>query len=909
VLRRTQKLFLSIIALAVCFMLGATFWLERYVRDHDRASSARARAAENAEHIAEAQQIRKAASCARAANVSAGKIEALTRELAELQRELRLAEENQQRQLAKLQSQQWTLSSTPANTGAETSARGTSVARPAPPAGPQLNEMCTHAFVAVPRPNTCSVHPGNKAVWCYVRDMRIDNTKIRKSEPDRCPTTLGPKALAEVNAPDDPWLPKYEMGAFSAPIPLQNNVLPHRPVGYYVHDVVEAFTREPLSESNRCRHWVQEHTFFITRYDYVNLFHTTADWFNVFTLRVAVQHDVLHKATAPTTFKLPRLPRSRDSPGMGGVIWLDGHQTGNLDATWRALFGSAHFVGDLGAFPSERGTCFRHAHFVPAGYSTAIWSNSAPAVPPPCHALMERFVWEMFSAHRLSVVKVRMVPGTALLIDRTPHRMHPRSCDPKHDDMKHDKKCEARRYLTNTKNVSMALSQQGWKVRVADLSVLTMREQLEAVRTSEAIVGLHGAGMSHLLFASERARVLELTPQPGLTMFKYFAEWRPHVRYFRGQISGTCTKWCTLKLKKLLCGMAATSHHAGAEAWPCPGLGEVRSDETRRRVVGAGPDSTEADPEFMRERSGSERSVPPPTSARPPPTFSTLDKSGHRLAVIVPFRDDGGDYKLAQGLGRWENLKEFVPLICAHLSKAERAFEVVVAEEVHGQPWNKGKLFNAAYLTLQRENSTGGVPKSDFFVFHDVDQIPTSPKNTYSFPASRPVHLVRSTAQNPNFNYDVVGGALLITGAQFEKVDGYSNRFEGWGQEDQDMAHRIKHHIAKGYDRLDTKIGRYRALKHPRVKGLDVTKQFNHNGNFLRATKQGKPGGGGLSDLEFDVLKDTTLPGDVYRCAGGPAVRKLTFGFKPEPPVSNDPLAASDPNVWHQNKKAEEHGR
>ena len=35
------------------------------------------------------------------------------------------------------------------------------------------------------------------------------------------------------------------------------------------------------------------------------------------------------------------------------------------------------------------------------------------------------------------------------------------------------------------------------------------------------------------------------------------------------------------------------------------------------------------------------------------------------------------------------------------------------------------------------------------------------------------------------FTYDVVGGVLIITKAQYTAVNGYSNAFAGWGQEDQ----------------------------------------------------------------------------------------------------------------------------
>ena len=39
--------------------------------------------------------------------------------------------------------------------------------------------------------------------------------------------------------------------------------------------------------------------------------------------------------------------------------------------------------------------------------------------------------------------------------------------------------------------------------------------------------------------------------------------------------------------------------------------------------------------------------------------------------------------------------------------------------------------------------------------------------------------------------YDTLyGGATAFTGAEYEKVNGYSNTFYGWGGEDDDMGNR-----------------------------------------------------------------------------------------------------------------------
>merc|ERR1712038_49886 len=57
------------------------------------------------------------------------------------------------------------------------------------------------------------------------------------------------------------------------------------------------------------------------------------------------------------------------------------------------------------------------------------------------------------------------------------------------------------------------------------------------------------------------------------------------------------------------------------------------------------------------------------------------------------------------------------------------------------------------------------------------------------------------------------GGVVAMTVQHFKQVNGFSNRFWGWGGEDDDMANRI---FANGLyiSRYPSTISRYRSLKH-----------------------------------------------------------------------------------------------
>ena len=64
---------------------------------------------------------------------------------------------------------------------------------------------------------------------------------------------------------------------------------------------------------------------------------------------------------------------------------------------------------------------------------------------------------------------------------------------------------------------------------------------------------------------------------------------------------------------------------------------------------------------------------------------------------------------------------------------------------------------------------------------------------------------------------DIFGGVSALTTEQFRKVNGFSNKFWGWGAEDDDMSNRLKAH---GFyiSRYPANIARYTMMSHLKVK-------------------------------------------------------------------------------------------
>lgn len=208
-------------------------------------------------------------------------------------------------------------------------------------------------------------------------------------------------------------------------------------------------------------------------------------------------------------------------------------------------------------------------------------------------------------------------------------------------------------------------------------------------------------------------------------------------------------------------------------------------------------------------------------------SYSKIAPGKHRLAVIVPFRD--GCAKDSQGGGRLANLHEFVPYMINFLSEQNIDFEIFIVEQVKKGLFNKGFLFNTGFL-LAKDNF-------DYVALHDVDQVPENPKLLYTYPSGNtPWHMCVS---NSRTNYEpayegMVGGVLLMTSAQYDAVNGFSNTYWSWGQEDDDMYNRIRG-VHGQVQRPSADVGRFRALDHERVMGLDETPRFRTQREELKA--------------------------------------------------------------------------
>ncbi len=136
-----------------------------------------------------------------------------------------------------------------------------------------------------------------------------------------------------------------------------------------------------------------------------------------------------------------------------------------------------------------------------------------------------------------------------------------------------------------------------------------------------------------------------------------------------------------------------------------------------------------------------------------------------KLGIIVPYRN------------RYQHLQEFKKLIVDYLeSKSYKNYLIIIVEQDDAKLFNRGMLCNIGFIEAQRN-------KCDYIVIHDIDMIPIDVDYSYS---DVPIHL--ATDNIPFESY--FGGMTLFPSSTFEKINGFSNLYWGWGFEDDDLRYR-----------------------------------------------------------------------------------------------------------------------
>ncbi|KAL4232506.1 Beta-1 [Mactra antiquata] len=200
------------------------------------------------------------------------------------------------------------------------------------------------------------------------------------------------------------------------------------------------------------------------------------------------------------------------------------------------------------------------------------------------------------------------------------------------------------------------------------------------------------------------------------------------------------------------------------------------------------------------------------------------------IVVVIPYRN------------REDQLKSFMHYMHPFLQSKNLSYQMVVVEMTPGLEFNRAMLLNIGFI--ESMNATD----NQCFIFHDVDLLPEKTYTPYNCDTS-PRHMAVAIDKNgyklpyPSF----FGGICALTKEHFQRINGFSNQYFGWGGEDDDFHDRLKQ-SGLSITRLSLQDGRYHMLSHaaekPNTEKFELFKTMRVRSSF-----------DGLNSLKYKVLK------------------------------------------------------
>lgn len=200
-----------------------------------------------------------------------------------------------------------------------------------------------------------------------------------------------------------------------------------------------------------------------------------------------------------------------------------------------------------------------------------------------------------------------------------------------------------------------------------------------------------------------------------------------------------------------------------------------------------------------------------------------------KYSIIIPYRD------------RLEHIKIVVPRL-RQVFKDED-FEIIISEQADQNIFRRGNTRNVGF-----QHSLG-----EIVVFHDADYFPVDVKywdgaSDLFLPVYRVKFVRNDMSDRPENDIpggythfkngvddDFFGGALTFKREIFERINGFSPLFKGWGHEDVDLRNRVQMY---GVDYRRSKTGFFFALDH-KDSGPAANDQNHHNNINLAQHSRG----------------------------------------------------------------------
>ena len=116
------------------------------------------------------------------------------------------------------------------------------------------------------------------------------------------------------------------------------------------------------------------------------------------------------------------------------------------------------------------------------------------------------------------------------------------------------------------------------------------------------------------------------------------------------------------------------------------------------------------------------------------------------------------------------------------IKQAHVNYAIYLIEPLKNLTFNRALLLNIGYRESLMDH------RFECFIFHDVDMLPELLVNEYMCDLDYPKQFATSISlyaysDHYYFKDQYMGGVTAFTRQQFEKINGYSNSFYGWGGE------------------------------------------------------------------------------------------------------------------------------
>lgn len=208
------------------------------------------------------------------------------------------------------------------------------------------------------------------------------------------------------------------------------------------------------------------------------------------------------------------------------------------------------------------------------------------------------------------------------------------------------------------------------------------------------------------------------------------------------------------------------------------------------------------------------------------------------VAVMVAFRNR--DFHLRLLLNRLHRMLQL------QLIK----YSVFVVEQTGPEPFNRGMLMNVGVVEALK------LASFDCFIFHDVDMIPEHDQNVYL--CDENARHLASAIDEMRYHvmfYNYLGAVLAMSSKNFFRVNGFSNVYWGWGNEDDDLSARTME-AGMLVSRPPPALGRYKMVRHPKAVRIEGGNEF-----FMAwRARHYEDGLNALSKSSYSVLNRQALP-------------------------------------------------